>query len=98
MRAQIDRDAVRIRRKQIFANFLQAAVMFVENCDDAAFGRHVETLKSRIKGKNVRIRSNGKKRRCLLRLQIENNELRIVLTSRKREAMFRVKQPATHRS
>src|ERR1051326_157207 len=88
VRVRIYRHAMSVRSKHSFANFLQAAIAFVEDRNDATLGRHIETMQTWIKSEHVRIRPEGESCFFFLRLKIKDDQFGIVFESRECKVTF----------
>src|SRR5438128_5792850 len=92
MGATVDRDAMSVSRETAFSDFHQTLTTFVEDRDDTALSRNIQTTECLIKGKHVRVCADRECGRRFLALEIKNDQFRILFTRGKRQVIFRVDQ------
>ena len=59
MSATINRNAVGIRGEETLTDLLQTAAAFIEDGDNAAFGRHIETSEVFIKCQHIGVSADS---------------------------------------
>src|SRR6267142_6027346 len=90
MSATVNRNAVCVWSKESLTNLFQIAVALIEDRNDAALGRYVESAQTLIKGEHVRIGANRLDGRQCLCFKIKDRQLSISLTGNKCQPVFAV--------
>ncbi len=90
MCALVNGDSVGVGGKEPFTDLYKTLTALVEDRDDAALGRNVETTEGLIKGKDVRVCANGINGGHFLCVQIKQRELCILFAGHECQMMFAV--------